>query len=182
MQLNNKIQLEVDEQQKHVNGRKKEIDVVMKETAQLKKLHEVAVTANSEVDVEKSGAENKKDDYMRKIRLLRDVEVVALRREIDALDKQLGTVKLELDIVKKKYEKGEKANRALYNLINFNISTRRNLFIEQKSYEDESLQQKEQIRLILQEKERFDRDVEIASQKYENVSIVISIHNCSNVS
>jgi hypothetical protein len=165
VQLNNKIQLEVDEQQKYVNGRKKEIEVVLKETTQLKKLHEVAVTANSEIEVDKSGAENKKDDYMRKIRLLRDVEVVAMRREIDALDKQLNSVKLELDIVKKKYEKGEKANRALYNLINFNITTRRNLYIEQKSYEVESLNQKEQIRLILLEKDRFDNDVEMANQK-----------------
>jgi head-tail adaptor len=165
VQLNNKIQLEVDEQQKYINGRKKEIEVVLKETTQLKKLHEVAVTANSEIEEDKSGAENKKDDYMRKIRFLRDVEVVAMRREIDALDKQLNSVKLELDIVKKKYEKGEKANRALYNLINFNITTRRNLYIEQKSYEDESLNQKEQIRLILLEKDRIDSDVEMANQK-----------------
>lgn len=165
IQLNNKIQLEVDEQQRYVNGRKKEIDVVVKEMTQLKKLNEVAVITNSELEEARTVSENKKEEYMRKIRLIRDVEVVSVRREIDAQDKQIVSIKIELDVVKKKYGKGEKANRALYNLINFNIAARRNLYVELKTYEDESQRQKEDIRLILQEKDHFDHDVEIANQK-----------------
>ena len=165
IQLNNKIQAEVDEQQKYVSGRKKEIDQVVKETTQLKKLHDVAITANSELEDDRSGAENKKEEYMRKIRLIRDVETVAVRREIDVQEKQLSSAKIELEVVKKKYGKGEKANRALYNLINYNIATRRNLYLELKTYEDESQKQKEEIRVILLDKDHCDHEVEVANQK-----------------
>lgn len=163
--LNTKIEIEVEEQQTYVGGRRKEIEQSMRETAQLKKLHEVAVATNVELDEERLTAENKREEYQRKIRLIRDVEIIALRREIESEDKQIASLKLELEVVRKKYGQGEKANRALFNLINLNIASRRNLCVELKAYEDESQQQKEEIRLILQEKDHFDHDVEVANQK-----------------
>ena len=163
--LNGKIELEVEDQQNYVGGRRREIEQSMKETAQLKKLHEVAVLTNTELDEERGTCENKREEYMRKIRLIRDVETLAVRRDIESEDKQIQTLKMELEVVKKKYGKGEKANRALFNLINLNISSRRNLCVELKTYEDESQLQKEEIRLILQEKDAFDHDVEVANQK-----------------
>lgn len=117
------------------------------------------------MDDERGISENKKEEYIRKIRLISDVEIIAVRRDIEIQDKQIASLKIEFEVVRKKYAKGEKANRALYNLINFNIASRRNLSLELKSYEDESQQQKEDIRLILQEKDHFDHDVEIANQK-----------------
>ena len=163
--LNSKIESEVDEQRLYVNGRKKEIEQAYKETIQLKKIHDVALKTNSDADDDRSAAENLKEEYMRKIRVIRDVEVLALKREIAIEDKQIMNCKLELEVVRKKYTKGEKANRALHNLVNFNIASKRNLFLELKTYEDESQQQKEEIRLILQEKDHFDHEVEIANQK-----------------
>jgi hypothetical protein len=163
--VNNKIEADVEEQEAYVSGRKREIEETVRETIHLKKLHEVAAANNAELDEQRAVAENKKDDLMRKIRVLRDVESVVRRREIEAEDKQIASLKIEAEVVKKKYSKGDKANRALYNLINFNIATRRNLCVELKTYEDESQQQKEEIRLILQEKDRYEHDVEVANQK-----------------
>ena len=152
--VNTKVESEVEEQRSYVNGRKKEIEQAYKETIQIKKLHDVALKANFELDEDRSAAENLKEEYMRKIRLMRDVEVLSIKREIEIEDKQIMNCKTELEVVRKKYTKGEKANRALYNLVNFNMVSKRNLFVELKTYEVESQQQKEEIRLILQEKDR----------------------------
>jgi hypothetical protein len=163
--LNSKTESEVQEQRENNSNRKKDDDRIIKETNQLKKMHELALITLSELEQEKSAVQNQKEETQRKIHVIQDVEIMALKREMETQDKQISSLKSESDVVKKRYGKGEKANKALYNLINLNIVTRKNLYAEVTSYDVENRRQKEDIRVILQEKDHYDHDVEIANQR-----------------
>jgi hypothetical protein len=163
--LNIKIESEVEEQASLNTDIQKVVDESLKETNRTKVLHKLAQVTFQELDQEKITLESKKAEYVQRIKVIRDVELLVLRREIESADKTLISLKVELDVVKKRYGKGEKANKALYNLIHFNNVSTRNLSQELRQYEDESQQQKEEIRIILQEKDQFEHNVEIENQK-----------------
>jgi hypothetical protein len=163
--LNIKIESEVEEQTNLNTDIQKVVDESLKETNRTKVLHKLAQVTFQELDQEKITLESKKAEYVQRIKVIRDVELLVLRREIESADKTLISLKVELDVVKKRYGKGEKANKALYNLIHFNNVSTRNLSQELRQYEDESQQQKEEIRIILQEKDQFEHNVEIENQK-----------------
>ena len=56
---------------------------------------------------------------------------------------------------------GEKATRALQSLVQLNVVGKKNLMVEVKVLDDDCDRQKMDIRAILQEKDRLDRDVEV---------------------
>ena len=173
IQLSNKMQTEVEEQEQSVNNQMKEIDLAVEETTKSKKLYEVALAANLELEEEKSVADNMKEELMRSIQLLRDVEIIAVKREMDTQNNQLASIKIELEVLKKKYDKGEKASRALFNLTNLNHATTKNLNIELMNYRVESSQQKDDIKQLLIAKDDVDAAVNIFNEKYVELSEIV---------
>ena len=165
IQLSNKMQTEVEEQEQSVNNQMKEIDLAVTETTKSKKLYEVALAANMELIEEESIAEIKKDEVTRSIQLLRDVEIIAVKREMDTQNNQLAAIRVELEVVKKKFGKGEKASRALFNLTNLNHANTKNLHIELMNYQVESSQQKDDIKQLLIAKDDIDTEVLLINQK-----------------
>ena len=159
------MQTEVEEQEQFVKNQMEEIDLAVTETIRSKKLYGVALAANSEQEEEKLIAEIKKDELMRSIQLLRDVEIIAVKREMDSQNNQLASIKIELEVIKKKYDRGEKASRALFNLTNLNHANTKNLHIELMNYRVESSQQKEDIKHLMLAKDDIDGEINIVNEK-----------------
>ena len=166
LHTNKKVAGELEENRKYVTERRKENDWLLKETDKVAKLREVADKTSEEIEAEKQGYETKRDELNRKVAVIRDVEIAVIRREIESQDKQLAALKSELDVVKKRYGKGEKATKALHSLIQLNVVGKKNLLVELKSLEDDCDRQKMDVRLILQEKDKLDMDVEVSNQRY----------------
>ena len=160
------MQTEVEEQEQSVNNQMKEIDLAVTETTKSKKLYEVALAANMELEEEESIAEIEKDQVTRSIHLLRDVEIIAVKREMDTQNNELAAIRVELEVVKKRFSKGEKASRALFNLTNLNHANTKNLHIELMNYRVESSQQKDDIKQLLIAKDDIDMEVLIINQKW----------------
>ena len=163
---NKKLEAELAENRTYVTQRQKENEWLSKESEKIQQLQAIAEKSAEEIDSERQKYEGMRDDLMRKISLKRDVEIAALRKEIEGQDKQIAGLKSELDVVKKRYGKGEKATKALQSLIQLHAVGKKNLHVEVKILEDDSDKQKEEIRTILQEKDRLDRDVEVSNQRY----------------
>ena len=175
------MQTDVEEQEQSVNYQMKEIDLAVEETIKLKKLYEVALAANLELEEEKSVADNKKEELMRSIQLLRDVEIIAAKREMDTQNNQLASIKIELEVLKKKYGKGDKASRALFNLTSLNHATKKNLNIELTNYRVESSQQKENIKQLLIARDDINAAVNTVNEKYVQPFEILWLHVLFNI-
>lgn len=134
--------------------------------AKISQLREVARSKCKEIDDEKLASEDKRDKLQKDIQELISVEIVAVNKQIESTETQLSSYRRELEIVRKKEAGSEKAARTMADLLQLNMNGKKNLNMEQKSLEEEVGHQKDQIRLLLQEKERYEHDAEIMNQQY----------------
>jgi len=108
----------------------------------------------------------KVDQLTEKVQAIRDHDLVAMRKDIESVDKQASNARQELEIVRKKHLNSEKTARAMADLIQLNKNGKINLTLEIKLLTDEVQSQKNQIRQLLVEKEKFEHDAEVANQQY----------------
>lgn len=142
------------------------ITVCSSPATKVAQLRDVAKVKCSEADEEKRLMEDKRDAINHQIQNLRSVDIVAVNKQIESAEGTLSTLRRELEVVRKNEAGSEKAARAMHDLLALNINGKKNLHMEQKTLEDEVNQQKEQIRILLQEKERYEHDAEIMNQQY----------------
>ena len=135
----------------------------------MKKLNQLKDIARQKcdlVDQERKNVDQKIDELNRRIEQLRDVEVISARREVESVDKQLATLRQELVLVMKKNLGSEKTSQAMADLIQLNKNGKINLNLEIKLLKEEAEYQKNKIRELLIEKDKFEKDAESANQQY----------------
>lgn len=163
---NEKIDVEVQEREKVLTEYAKEGEIHAKETAKINQLREVVASKCEQVETEKHNAEMKRDALNRQIQQLTNVDIISVRKTIESQEKQLASLKQELDLVRKRQTGSEKASRTMQDLLQANFNGKKNLMMEQKLLEEEVKHQKDHIRMLISEKERFEHDIEISNQQY----------------
>lgn len=164
--LNNKFDDEIKEKQKGIEEVEQEIKHIKKDIAAKNELREVAAEKVSEVDKQKTEAENKVEQLTKSISSIRDSDMGMVNKEIENLEKQSSQLRQELDILRKKHIGSEKTTKAVSDLIILNKNGKINLGLEIRILEEEIEHHKHSIRLLLAEKEKYEHDAEVANQQY----------------
>ena len=163
---NGKVREEIDERSAYIERINQDIKKVTKELAQVNQLRQVAAQKCLEVDAKKHAAEGAIEELQEKIATMREVDMLAVSKDIDSQDKQFSALRQELDILRKKTAGSERTARAMADLIQLNKNGKINLQLEVKVLEEEVTHSKNQIRVLLTEKEKFEHDAEVANQQY----------------
>ena len=164
--LNQKFKQEIEDRIKYIDSVNVDIKKVNKQLAQVNELRQVAIQKAIEVDAKKHTTEGQMEELQRKIASIREVDMIAVGKDIDSQDKQVSQLRQELDILRKKTAGSERTARAMADLIQLNKNGKINLSLEIKILEEEVSHSKNQIRLLLTEKEKFEHDAEVANQQY----------------
>eukprot|EP01038_Epipyxis_sp_PR26KG_P011029 gene11029-14810_t len=163
---NEKLQIEIEEKSKYIETKEIELKKITAEVKKTRSLCQLATEKCQQIDELKHQAENKLENYQKQMATIRELDMVATRKDIESLDKQSSNAKAELDIVRKKTVTSERTSKAMLDLIQLNKNGKINLLLEKRILEEEVVQQKVQIRSLLLEKERYEHDAEVASQQY----------------
>jgi hypothetical protein len=163
---NRKIEEDIQVKHKYITEKEVDADVYHKQILKLQQLCEVARIKAVESDNERQGLEKKRDDLQQKLKSLRENDALVVRKEIEVVEKQLSSLRIESEIVRKKQIGSERSARTMQDLIQININGKRNLTGEKKLLEEDIENQKDQIRLLLIEKERYEHEADITNQQY----------------
>jgi hypothetical protein len=120
----------------------------------------------SNCDEIKHNTELKIDSVNKQLQSIRNVYIISVRKETESLEKQESQLKQQLEIVRKKHFGSERTAKVMIDLIQININGKVNLSLEKRALEEDNEHQKNQIRLLLTEKDRFEHDSEVANQQY----------------
>ncbi len=129
-------------------------------------MKEIVSKKCEEVNNDRVVQEEKRDNLLKEQNHISRVEIVAIRKLIETQDKQKAILKQELELVKKKQGSSERTEKTLSDLLQANINGKKNLTLERKLLEEDVEHQKDQIRMLLSEKERFEHEIEISNQQY----------------
>lgn len=163
---NAKLKQEIEERLEYNERVNVECKKLTKELAQVNQLRQVAIQKCIEVDAKKHVTVGAMEELQQKICTLREVDMVAVTKDMDSQDKQFSALRQELDILRKKAAGSERTARAMADLIQLNKNGKINLTLEIKILDEEVTHSKNQIRLLLAEKEKFEHDAEVANQQY----------------
>lgn len=163
---NEKYKLEIEEKLKAIDSVTEECKVVAKELKAANELRQLTLQKISEAEQLRRDNEQAVDDLENQIEHLRRVEMTAVGRDIDKQEKELSQLRQKLDLLRKKSFNTEKSSKIMHDLIQLNVNGGINLTMECKVIEEEIMHSKNQIRGLLTEKEKFERDTEIANQQY----------------
>jgi hypothetical protein len=158
--------VDIEDRKKYIEERAGEVEVNTKEIVKQQKLSKLCKEKIATVDQEKMDIEAKKDDLERKFEEINRVEIVAVTRSIEHTVKQLAILKQDMEGIRKKVTNSEKAAKQMADFVLMNRNGKRNLGVEEKTLLDEVQLQKIQIKAMLEEKEKFEHDVENVNQQY----------------
>ena len=111
-------------------------------------------------------AEQKRDKLTEHIQQIEQVEIKAVRKDIEGTQKNIGQLKRELEVLNKKYNSSEKQTKQFADLIQMNQQGKKNLLLEKKMLEEEVKMEQDQIQVLIHEKEKYEHEGEIANQRY----------------
>lgn len=163
---NKKIEDELEEKKKEIQLKHIEVKRVKKEMTKLGQLKDIAKQKCAVIDEERQVIDQNIDELNRKIQQLRDVEIIAAKREVESVEKQISELRQQLDVVRKKHLGSDKSSKAIADLIQLNKNGKINLNVEIKVLKEEVQYQKNKIRELLIEKDKFEKDAESANQQY----------------
>lgn len=168
-----KCQLQNDKYQEEITELTRSIESIEFEMKQLKKELKVVdeeraviKTKIGEIEVQKHEMEKKIDQINKQILNIRDHEISGVHKEMETLDKTMGNLRQQLEILRKKHTGSEKTAKAMADLIILNSNGKLNLGMEIRILEEEVEHHKAQIRALLAEKEKYEHDAEVATQQY----------------
>jgi chromosome segregation ATPase len=167
-QNNNNAKLENEMKEKHhqiseVDSEIKKIKKLIQQKVDLKNLVNEKI---ADIDKLKGHSEGKIEDLNKQINETHNVEHPVIFREIEHMEKSIGKYKQELEIFRKKQNSSERSSKAITDLIILNKNGKLNLSIEIKILEEDIEHYQSNIRLLLSEKEKYERETEIANQQY----------------
>lgn len=163
---NRKIEEDIQVKLKYIAEKEVDSEGYQKQIVKLQQLCEVARVKTIESDAERVGLEKKRNDLQDKLKGLRENDAVTVRKEIESVEKQLTSLRIESELIRKKQIGSERAARTMQDLIQINLNGKRNLSGEKKLLEEDIENQKDQIRLLLIEKERYEHEADITNQQY----------------
>lgn len=163
---NSKITEELNEREQYIANKGKEMEELMKETAKVSGLKDLALKKLEEAEKEKHELDVKKEMLQKKIETTREVDLMAVRKQCEAYSRQQSSLQKEIDILKKKFDGSERSAKTIEDLMYLNNNQRRNLSSEKKVLMDQVQAQQEQIQLLLQEKEKHEAEAESTNQQY----------------
>ena len=119
-----------------------------------------------DIENEKLQSEATKAEMDLQINKLKNVDQKNTQKENESYLKQLGSLKRELEILRKKQTTAEKATIQATEVIQFNKNAKKNLLAEAQMISQEIEFDKDKIINVVKEKERFENEVESANQRY----------------
>ena len=161
-----KYEGDVEEKDAYVKLREVEVKAVIKELKKLVLMKKAVVEKIGEAERDIVVAEQKRDKLTETIAQIESVEIRAARRDIEANQKIVAQLKRELEVLNKKYNSSEKQSKQFFDLIVMNQQGKKNLLVEKKTIEDEVKIEQDQIQVLIQEKEKYEHEGEIANQRY----------------
>ena len=165
-QNNEKLQAEIDEKMQYIEKTNIDSKKLVKELSKVNQLKQLTQQNCLDIDAKKHSTENTIEEIQNKIATLREIDMHAVSKDIDNQDKQFTTLKQELDILRKKTTNSERTAKTMTDLMQLNKNGKLNLLLEIKILEEEVTHSKNQIKLLLTEKEKFEHDAEVANQQY----------------
>ena len=163
---NSKLQIENQERLDYCNLRNEESKRNFKEVKKFKELTELVIVKIEEIEKEKMASETLKDELEKKIQHIQEVDIKSTRKENEAYQNQISSLKREFEIVKKKQMTSDKAAIAATEIIAINENAKKNLLLEKVLIENEIVEDKAKIQILMQEKEKFENEAELANQRY----------------
>jgi hypothetical protein len=163
---NAKVEIENEERVQFCAVRNEESKRHFKQAKKLRPLKELTLEKITEIEEEKIKYETRRAELEKQIEHIEQVELKEFRRENEAIEKQISSLKRELDILTKKVTNSEKAAIAAAELIQANENGKKNLLIEKALVVSEIAIDKEKIQVLMQEKEKLDAAIEVANQRY----------------
>jgi chromosome segregation ATPase len=159
-------EVEIEERNKSIASRKKELDFVSKEYNSLRKLKDLADRKIAEIEEEHGTLEGRKEDLQRNIAQLKDVEAMDMRRECEGLSKHESSLLREIGVVKKKVVGSENIAKSVGDLIFVNQGALRNLAQEKRILQTDVQLQQDKIQHLIQEKDKYEHETEVTNQQY----------------
>ena len=164
--LNKKTSEELEEKQRALAVRRKDVESLVKENTKLQELKELARQKLVEIENEKRELEEKKAAIAAKTDSTRDVLIRGAQREIESLGRQRASLRTELAIVKKKHHGVDNVVIAIGDMLQVNANASKNLAFERSTLQRSVAAQQEKMDSILSERERLEREAEGINQKY----------------
>ena len=118
------------------------------------------------IEKERLASEARKEELERQAEQIKEVDIKSVNRENEAFLKQIASLKRELDILRKKQTTSEKAAIQAQEVIQMNQNAKKNLAVEQSSVASEIEIDKGKIVVVMAEKERHEKEAEMANQRY----------------
>jgi chromosome segregation ATPase len=163
---NGRAQDELDEQERLLAARRKDVDSLRRENAKLTELKELARLKLAEIEAERRELEERRAVVEHKAGHTRDVLIRAAQREIESQSRQRAALRTELAIVKKKYLSSDHVVSALADMLQVNANASRNLSFEKYNLQQAVAALQLKADQIVSEKEALDREAEGVNQKY----------------
>ena len=164
--LNKKTQEELEDKERALAVRRKDVENLSKENGKLQELKEFARQKLIEIENEKKELEEKRAEIVSKTDHTRDVLIRGAQREIESLNRQRSALRTELAIVKKKHHGVDNVVIAINDMLQVNANASKNLAFERSTLQRTVASQQEKMDQILAERERLEREAEGINQKY----------------
>ena len=151
--------VEIEEKEKETRVLQREIVALMKEKEEYHMLINKAEKKRVETDA-------LRDEMTAQIDSIIEVETRNVRKEVDIIKKQTGDLTREKTIIQKRITNAENNAQTVSDLVIVNTNAERNLRNERDLLSREVAELRDQVERLLQQKEKFEQEADIATQKH----------------
>jgi hypothetical protein len=166
MYLNENMEGENKAKRVDIALKEKTINSLKLEMLQKKKTKEVLLKKTSVVEKQRESCEQARDELQARITQITACEIPAVWREGEAHQKKIENLKRERAILKRKLGGSEKSAKLISELTMINQNRKKNLLNEVNCYAATVKLQREQLEVLVRDRERHEQEANVASRRY----------------
>jgi chromosome segregation ATPase len=163
---NQMVSTENAQREQEVDKQKSAIVLITRDVERQVKLRDATAKKIGEWETKKVDAEAAKEDLKGQIAQIVNIEIVAERKEGEAVRKQIDDLLREREILNKKLVKAGDKTRQTHDLVKIQENTKKNLENEINGYRAGVKRQRDMIQQLVADRERYEGEAETANQKY----------------
>lgn len=163
---NSKTEADIQTREQEVEANAQELANVQQQLQRLSKLRAAVVSQTAKAEETRVELEAQKHQLANDITALREGEAKSLRRECESKLRHVSQLQKQKDLVLKKQRSSEKSAKTLGEMIHMHETTKRNLQQEIGDLMATVTNQQEEVRTLLQEKDRHEHEIEMSNQHY----------------
>jgi chromosome segregation ATPase len=139
---------------------------VKQESDKLSKLRELAAVKIEATEAERQVLEEQRDALRAEIYRINSVDLKGERRKCEALQRQLGDLQREKDILERKYASSDKAANLMFDLTKVNQNAHKNLADEINTFKASIREKRHTIDQLVAERQRHEAEADSYRSKY----------------